>query len=61
MRKKIDGFFVGIILSVIALIASIFLIILNVVKSESIGVGLGLVVFSILSLVNNIKNMRREK
>ena len=44
-KRKITGPDVGIIFSIIGIIASILVIILDALKSESIGVGLGLLIF----------------
>ena len=54
--KKITEYNVGITCSIVAIIASILVIITNVLKKESIGVGIGLLVFSLLALLTNIKN-----
>ncbi|MBO5414662.1 MAG: hypothetical protein J6A17_03435 [Bacilli bacterium] len=58
MRKKIKvtGLDVGVIFSVIGIIASILVIIFDALNSESIGVGLGLLLFCLLSLSINMKN-----
>ena len=55
-KRKITGPDVGIIFSIIGIIASILVIILDALKSESIGVGLGLLIFYLLSLLINMKN-----
>lgn len=55
-KRKITGPDVGIIFSIIGIIASILVIILDALKSESIGVGLGLLIFCLLSLIINMKN-----
>lgn len=55
-KRKITGPDVGIIFSIIGIIASILVIILDALKSESIGVGLGLLIFCLLSLLINMKN-----
>ena len=55
-KRKITGSDVGIIFSIIGIIASILVIILDALKSESIGVGLGLLIFCLLSLLINMKN-----
>ena len=60
-KKKITGADVGIIFSIIGIIASILLIILNIIKKESAGVGIGLLIFCILALSTNIKNKKDDK
>jgi len=59
--KKVTGADVGIIFSLIGIIASILVIVINVFKHESVGVGIGLLLFCILSLITNTKNKIREK
>ena len=60
-KKKINGYDVGIVFSIIGIIASILVIIISFIKKESIGVGIGLLLFCILSLSNNIRNKKNEK
>ena len=60
-KKKITGSNVGIIFSIIGIIASIIVIIINALKNESIGVGIGLLLFCILTLSTNARNKRNEK
>ena len=60
-KKKLTGSDVGVIFSVIGIIASIFVIIINALKNESIGVGIGLLLFCILTLSTNVRNKRNEK
>ena len=48
-KKKITGSDVGIMFSIIGIIASIIVIIINAIKTESIGVGIGLLLFCIFS------------
>ena len=59
--KKITGYDVGIISSIVGIAASIIVIIINVLKNESAGVGIGLLLFCILTLSTNIRNKRNEK
>lgn len=59
-KKKITSFDIGIICSTVGIIASILVIIINVLKKESVGVGIGLLIFTFLSLLTNIKN-KKEK
>lgn len=60
-KKKITGSDVGIIFSVVGIIASILVIIINALKNEDIGVGIGLLLFCILTLSTNVRNKRNEK
>jgi len=60
-KKKITASNVGIIFSIIGIIASIIVIIINALKNESIGVGIGLLLFCILTLSTNVRNKRNEK
>jgi len=60
-NKKITGFDVGIIFSIIGIIASVLVIVINVLKNESVGVGIGLLLFCILTLSTNIRNKRNER
>ena len=60
-KKKISGFDVGIIFSIVGIIASILVIIINLLKNESVGVGIGLLLFCILTLSTNVRNKRNEK
>ena len=59
--KKITGPDVGIICSIVGIIASILVIIINALKKESAGVGIGLLVFCFLTLSTNIKNKKDNK
>ena len=59
-NKKIKGFDIGIFLSIVGIVASLLVIILNAIKQESIGVGIGLLLFSILSLTTNIRNIKKN-
>jgi len=47
-NKKITGPDVGIIFSIVGIIASILVIIISALKKESIGVGIGLLFFCFL-------------
>ena len=58
--KKISSSDVGIIAASIGMIASIVVIIINALQKESIGVGIGLLFFCILSLTTNVRNKRNE-
>ena len=60
-NKKINGYDVGIIFSIVGIIASILVIIIDALNNESVGVGIGLLLFCILSLLINIKQKRNEK
>lgn len=59
--KKINGYDVGIVFSMVGTIASILVIIIEALKHESIGVGIGLLLFCVLSLTINIKQKRNER
>ena len=60
-KKKITDSDVGIIFSIVGIIASILVVILNVLNNESVGVGIGLLLFCILTLSTNARNKRNEK
>jgi hypothetical protein len=60
-KKKITGSDVGIIFSIVGIIASILVIIINASKNDSVGVGIGLLLFCILTLSTNVRNKRNEK
>ena len=60
-KKKTTSSDIGIIFSVIGIIASILVIIINALNKESIGVGIGLLLFCILTLSTNARNKRNEK
>ena len=60
-NKKITDSNIGIIFSIVGIIASILVIIINVLKNESIGVGIGLLLFCFISLLTNIKNKKDNK
>ena len=59
-NKKINGYDVGIVFSIVGIVASIIVIIIDIIKKESVGVGIGLVIFCFLSLFTNIKNKKRD-
>ena len=59
-RKTMDSN-VGIVFSIVGIIASIFVIIINILNNDSIGVGIGLVIFCFLSLLKNIKKEKSNK
>ena len=59
--KKVTGPDVGIILSIVGIIASILVIVINAMKKESVGVGVGLLLFCVLTLSTNVRNKRNEK
>ncbi len=59
--KKVTGPNVGIVLSIVGIIASILVIVIDIVKKESVGVGIGLLLFGILTLSTNVRNKRNEK
>ena len=59
MKKKSSSD-VGIIAASIGMIASVVVIIINALQKESIGVGIGLLLFCILSLSTNVRNKRNE-
>lgn len=59
-NKKISASVVGIVASVIGIVASVLVIILNLINGESIGVGLGLLFFTTLSLFINARDNRKE-
>ena len=58
--KKISSSDVGFIAASIGMIASVVVIIINALQKESIGVGIGLLLFCILSLSTNVRNKRNE-
>ena len=60
-KKKITGSDTGIIFSIVGIIASILVIIINSLKNESVGIGIGLLLFCILTLSTNVRNKRNEK
>ena len=59
-NKKTNGYDVGIVFSIVGIVASIIVIIIDIIKKESVGVGIGLVIFCFLSLFTNIKNKKRD-
>lgn len=58
--KKISNSDVGIIAASIGMIASMVVIIINALQKESLAVGIGLLLFCILSLSTNVRNKRNE-
>ena len=60
-NKQINGYDVGIIFSIIGIVASVLLIILKVLDNESFGVGLGLLLFCTLSLITNVRGKRKDR
>ena len=60
-KKKITGSDVGIICSIVGIIASVLVIIIDAFKGESVVVGIGLLIFCFLSLFTNIKNKKEDK
>lgn len=60
-KKKITGSDIGIIFSIVGIVASILVIIISALRNESTGVGVGLLLFCILSLSTNVRNKRNEK
>ena len=60
-KKKITDSGIGIIFSIVGIIASILVIIINALNNESVGVGIGLLLFCILALSTNVRNKRNEK
>ena len=60
-KKKITGPDVGIAFSIVGIIASILVIIINAIDRESVGVGIGLLIFCFLTLLTNIKNKKDSK
>ena len=59
--KKLTASDVGIIVSIVGMIASILVIVIDAIKKESVAVGVGLLLFCSLSLWTNVKNKRNEK
>ena len=60
-NKKINGYDVGIVFSIVGIVASIIVIIIDIIKKESVGVGIGLLLFGILTLSTNVRNKKNEK
>jgi len=60
-KKKISGYDVGIICSIIGTIASLLVIVINTINKESITVGIGLLLFCFISLIINKNGKRKEK
>ena len=59
--KKITCPDVGIILPIVGIIASILVVVIDILKKESVGVGVGLLLFCVLTLSTNVRNKRNEK
>ena len=59
--KKINEYTVGIIFSIVGIIASVAVIILKLTDNESPGVGIGLLIACVLSLIVNIKQKNNQK
>ena len=59
--KKISGYVVGIICSIIGTIGSLLVIVINAINKESITVGIGLLLFCFISLIINKNGKRKEK
>ena len=51
-NNKITTPDVGIIFSIVGIIASVLVIILNVIEKESVGVGIGLLLFCFFNIIN---------
>lgn len=51
-KKKSISYYVCVMFSTLAIISSLGVIITNAVKHQSVGVGIGLLIFSILSLLS---------
>lgn len=60
-KKKITGTNVGIVFSIVGIIASILVVVINAIERESTGVGIGLLCFCFLTLLTNIKNKKDDK
>lgn len=60
-KKEINSFDVKIIFSVIGMIASLLVIIVNLMKKESGAVGIGLLCSCSASLATNIKHKKDNK
>ena len=60
-KKKITGYEVGIVFSIIGIVASVMVIIINLVKGESAAVGIGLLCFCFLNLLINVRDKRNSK
>lgn len=59
--KKINEYDVGIIFSIIGIIASLLVIIINVINHESITVGIGLICSCSATLATNVRNKKNNK
>lgn len=60
-KKKLTGSDIGVLLSIIGIIASLMVIILNVINGESITVGIALLCSCSATLSTNVRNKRNEK
>ena len=61
MNKKISGNDAGIIMSIIGMIASIIVIVLNLIDHESITTGLVLLLACTTTLSTNVRNKKMNK
>ena len=59
--KKINEYTVGIIFSIVGIIASIAIIILKLISKDNITVGIVLLIACALSLIVNIKQRKDKK
>lgn len=59
-KRKITGPDVGIIISIVGIIASIIVIIMNVMNGESVTVGIGLLCYCSVTLSVNVRNKKEE-
>lgn len=59
--KKINEYTVGIIFSIVGIIASIAIIILKLISKDNITVGIVLLIACALSLIVNIKQKKDKK
>ena len=60
-NKKLNGTDIGIIFSIIGMIASIAVIILNFIDGESKAVGIALFCSCTATLLTNVRNKRNDK
>ena len=60
-RKKVTGNDIGIIFSIMGIVASIILIVLNFIDNESKTIGITLLCACIASLAANISNKKKDK
>lgn len=59
--KKINEYTLGIIFSIVGIIASIAIIILKLISKDNITVGIVLLIACVLSLIVNIKQKKDKK